>query len=115
MADRFVPEDVITERFERLRVVIERSALARHEARVGRTESVLIEGPSPRNEERWSGRTTQNKLVHFEPRFDGDIRCGAGGYADVRITRAARHHLIGDLVAVTAAPRHRTRIPIAVL
>jgi tRNA-2-methylthio-N6-dimethylallyladenosine synthase len=115
MADRFVPEDVIADRFERLRVVIERSALARHEARVGRTESVLIEGPSPRNDQRWSGRTSQNKLVHFEPRFDGDIRCAVGGYADVRIRRAARHHLIGELVAVTSAPRHRTRIPVAAL
>jgi len=115
MTDAFVPEDVIADRFERLRVVIERSALARHEARVGRVESVLIEGPSPRHETRWSGRTTQNKLVHFEPDFAAEIRCGAGGYADVLITGAGRHHLIGDLVAVTAAPKHKTRIPVAAL
>ena len=68
MTDRFVPEDVIADRFERLRVVLERSALARHEARVGAVESVLVEGPSKRDDSRWSGRTTQNKLVHFEPR-----------------------------------------------
>ena len=30
---------------ERLRVVVERSALARHRARVGRVEEVLVEGP----------------------------------------------------------------------
>jgi tRNA-2-methylthio-N6-dimethylallyladenosine synthase len=111
MEDRFVPEDVVADRFDRLKVVLERSALARHEARVGRVESVLVEGPSKRDESRWSGRTTQNKLVHFE-KVDG---CAAGGYADVLITHGARHHLMGDVVAVTAAPRHKTRIPVAAL
>ncbi len=115
MSDAFVPEDVIAERFERLRVVLERSALARHEARVGRVESVLIEGPSARHETRWSGRTSQNKLLHFEPVFDGQVRVGAGGYADVLVTAGARHHLIGDVVAITAAPKHKTRIPVAAL
>jgi len=124
MTDAFIPKDVIADRFERLRVVVERSALARHEARVGHVESVLIEGLSPRHATRWSGRTTQNKLVHFEPVgsgdrtqpvFDGGVRMGAGGYADVLITGAARHHLIGDVVAVTAAPKHKTRIPVAAL
>ncbi|MEY2399019.1 MAG: tRNA-2-methylthio-N6-dimethylallyladenosine synthase [Actinomycetota bacterium] len=115
MTDAFVPEDVIADRFERLRVVVERSALARHEARVGRVESVLIEGPSPRHDTRWSGRTTQNKLVHFEPRSDGELRTASGGYADVVITSAGRHHLIGEVVAVTAGPKHKTRIPVAAL
>ena len=32
MTDRFVPAEVVAERFERLRVVVERSALARHRA-----------------------------------------------------------------------------------
>ncbi len=111
MTDRFVPEDVIAERFERLRIVLERSALARHEARVSRVESVLIEGPSKRDASKWSGRTTQNKLVHFERA----VGVAAGGYADVRITRAGRHHLSGDVVAVTAQPKHKTRIPVAAL
>ncbi|HEX2063705.1 MAG TPA: tRNA (N6-isopentenyl adenosine(37)-C2)-methylthiotransferase MiaB, partial [Acidimicrobiales bacterium] len=46
LTDRFVPPEVVAERFERLRVVVERSALARHSARVGRIEEVLVEGPS---------------------------------------------------------------------
>ena len=37
---------VASERFERLRIVVERSAIAKHEARVGRIEEVLVEGPS---------------------------------------------------------------------
>ena len=29
------------------------------------------------------------------------------------MTGAARHHLSGELVAVTAPPSHRTRIPVS--
>src|SRR5688572_30119760 len=36
LADRFVPPAVTAARFDRLRVVVERSALARHRDRVGR-------------------------------------------------------------------------------
>ena len=108
MTDRFVPPEVVAERFERLRVVVERSALGRHRERVGRVEEVLVEGPSRKDPSRLTGRTRQNKLVHFagEPLAPGTV-------ADVRVTGAAPHHLRGELVAVTARPRHRTRIPVA--
>jgi hypothetical protein len=32
----------------------------------------------------------------------------------VRITSAASHFLRGELAGITARPRHRTRIPVAV-
>ena len=67
MTDRFVPADVVADRFERLRVVVERSALARHRDRVGRVEEVVVEGPSKRDPTVTTGRTSQNKLVHFAP------------------------------------------------
>jgi hypothetical protein len=38
----------------------------------------------------------------------------AGGYATVRITGAAPHYLRGELVEVTARPRHRALIPLMV-
>ncbi|MDP9452438.1 MAG: tRNA (N6-isopentenyl adenosine(37)-C2)-methylthiotransferase MiaB [Actinomycetota bacterium] len=104
-----VPGDVVAERFARLRVVVERSALARHQARVGREEEVVVEGPSKKDPAVLSGRTRQNKLVHFaaaEP-------LAAGTFARVRITAAAPHHLGGELVEVTDRPRHRVRIPVA--
>ena len=47
----FVPTDVIAERFERLKTVVDRSALARHQARVGRSEEVLVEGVSRRDDD----------------------------------------------------------------
>jgi tRNA-2-methylthio-N6-dimethylallyladenosine synthase len=87
-------------------VVVERSALAKHQARVGRVEQVLVEGPSKRDPLMTSGRTRQNKLVHFAGQMP------AGTFAEVRITRAAPHVLAGELVDVTAWPRHKTRIPV---
>src|SRR6202167_4501986 len=45
----FVPDEVVAERFEKLRVVVERSALARHRARIGRVEEVIVEGRSARD------------------------------------------------------------------
>jgi tRNA-2-methylthio-N6-dimethylallyladenosine synthase len=107
--DELVPAEVCAERFERLRVVVERSALQRHQGRVGRTEEVLVEGPSRKDPSVLTGRTRQNKLVHF--RSPDPLR--PGSYASVLVSRAAPHHLTGELVAVTAAPRHRTRIPVA--
>jgi tRNA-2-methylthio-N6-dimethylallyladenosine synthase len=107
--DRFVAADVAGERFARLKAVIERSALRKHEARIGRVEEVLVEGPSRKDAAVLTGRTRQNKLVHFA----GSV--AVGGYAEVRVTGAAPHHLTGELVAVTARPRHKTRIPVAAL
>jgi tRNA-2-methylthio-N6-dimethylallyladenosine synthase len=89
-------------------VVVERSALARHRARIGRIEGVLVEGPSKKDPAVSTGRTRQGKLVHFpSPR---PVRPGT--YADVEITAAAPHHLLGRCVEVTAGPTHRTRIPV---
>ncbi len=105
----FVDPAVVAERFARLRIVIERSALARHEARVGRREEVLIEGPSKRNPAMTSGRTRQNKLVHFAAPFT--LR--PGGYALVDIVSAAPHHLMGEFVEATAEAMHKTRIPVS--
>jgi tRNA-2-methylthio-N6-dimethylallyladenosine synthase len=107
--DDFVPADVSAERFERLRVVVERSALARHRARVGATEEVMVEGPSRKDPSATTGRTRHNKLVHF--RSPTPLR--PGSYAEVTITAAGPHHLIGDLSQVTIPARHRTRIPVA--
>jgi tRNA-2-methylthio-N6-dimethylallyladenosine synthase len=111
MADRFVPADVVADRFERLRLVVERSALNHHHARIGRTEEVLVEGLSKRDDSLVTGRTGQNKLVHFGPVDRHAVPDGC--YAQVRVTGAARHHLSGELVEVTARPAHRVRIPVA--
>ena len=92
--------------------VVEASALRKHEARVGRTEDVLVEGPSKNNAAMWSGRTGQNKLVHFSPA--AGMR--AGDFVPVTITAAAPHWLRGEIAGqVRAGRRRRTRIPVEVV
>lgn len=110
LVDQFVDPAVVAERFERLRIVVERSALAKHRARIGRIEEILVEGPSKRNPQVLSGRTRQNKLVHFTPTHP--VRSGA--YVMVEITDAAPHHLLGRFLEQVAEPSHRTRIPVTV-
>jgi tRNA-2-methylthio-N6-dimethylallyladenosine synthase len=125
MTDRFIPPDVVAERFEQLKLVLERSALTRHEARVGREEDVLVEGVSKRDPGVLSARTRQGKLVHFEAPSAGKPPSAnppgpkapaadppAGSYARVRVTGAAPHFLRGEFLALTALPRHRLRIPV---
>ena len=109
MADRFVAPAVAGERFERLRIVVERSALAANRARVGRLEEVLVEGPSRKDRTVSSARTRQNRLVHFTP----PEHLRPGSYATVEITGAAPHHLTGRFVELLAEPSHRVRIPVA--
>ena len=110
MGDDFVAPEVAAERMTRLLEVVEGHALVKHEARVGRTEVVLLEGPSKKDATVWSGRTRQGKLVHFVP---GDAPVAVGGEADVLVTSAAPHFLRGDLLAVRPARRpSRIRIPV---
>jgi tRNA-2-methylthio-N6-dimethylallyladenosine synthase len=108
--DEFIAAEVAAERFAQLKVVVERSALAKHQARVGRVEEVLVEGPSKKDPEVTTGRTRQNKLVHFPGH-----RLAPGTFASVRVTGAAPHHLSGELIEVTGRPRHKTRIPLTVV
>jgi tRNA-2-methylthio-N6-dimethylallyladenosine synthase len=107
--DQMIAPEVAADRFERLRVVVERSALAKHRDRVGRLEEILVEGPSKKDPGLVSGRTGQGKLVHVP---DPDRQLRPGSWADVRIVRAAPHFLAGELVECTAGPLHRTRIPV---
>lgn len=109
LEDRFIDSHVAAQRFERLRVVVERSALAKHRARIGRREELLVEGPSKRDPGVLSGRTRQNKLVHFVP--DAPMR--SGSYALVDIVDAAPHHLMGRFVEQLADAAHTIRIPVS--
>ena len=112
LTEQFVPAEVVAERFERLKVVVERSALAAHQARVDRLEEVLVEGPSKKDAGVLAGRTRQGKLVHFS----ADESVTEGDFAQVRIGRAAPHHLSGTLVSLERHGRgaRRASIPLSV-
>jgi tRNA-2-methylthio-N6-dimethylallyladenosine synthase len=73
---------------------------------IGRIEEVLVEGPSRKDASVLSGRTRQNKLVHFEPPHP--VRTGA--YATVEVTSAAPHHLVGEFRELLTEPSHKRRI-----
>jgi tRNA-2-methylthio-N6-dimethylallyladenosine synthase len=114
MVDDFVAPEVTQERMARLTELVEEHALVKHEARVGCNEPLLLEGPSKNDDTMWSGRTRQNKLVHFAP---GEREPVVGGAAEVVVTYAAPHWLRGDLVDLAPPPSvtrpARIRIPVA--
>ena len=115
MADAFVDPAEVADRFARLSVVIERSALARNQGRIGRSEEVLIEGPSKKDATVLTGRTRQGKLVHFRPPAGHDQPV-PGSYGTVLVERAAPHHLTGQLTSLEQVPRSapgRVRIPVS--
>ena len=109
MGDSFVASEVIKERFERLKEVSDRSALRHHQARVGRREEVLVEGPSRRNDQMLSGRTRQGKLIHF-PVSEHAPR--AGSLVSVDVTYGAPYYLLGEMSDVLRSPRHKIRVPL---
>ena len=119
MHDRFVPREVSVDRYERLRRVIERSSRLANEARIGRVEEVVVEGPSKKDPAVTTGRSRRNTLVHFPSPPGGAPRPGT--YARVEVTAAAANFLQGALVdleaptsATTAdASSVRRRIPVA--
>jgi tRNA-2-methylthio-N6-dimethylallyladenosine synthase len=115
MTDRFVPPEVVGERFDQLKAVLERSALIRHAARVGREEEALVEGVSKRDPGVLSGRTRQGKLVHFDKPASPAFNPMPGSYVRVRVTSAAPHFLRGELIEQLAPPKHKVRIPVRVL
>ena len=90
------PADVIAERFERLEAVVERSLCPATRPGSGRTEEVLVEGVSQRDESMLTGRTRQSKLVHFAA--DGTGRPGRprrGPWPGSPVTAGHPHHLPG--------------------
>ncbi len=113
--DDFVAHDVAVARFERLRLVVERSSRLRHRDRVGRVEEIVVEGPSKRDPSVVTGRTRQNKLIHL-PMPEASAARRPGSIATAEVTDAAGHWLSGRLVDVVAvAPRRSIRIPVVAL
>jgi tRNA-2-methylthio-N6-dimethylallyladenosine synthase len=92
MSDRFVPDDVIHERFNRLAETQNRISAERNAAMVGSTVEVLSEGPSKKNEDVATTRTRTGKVVHVEGRHP------SGSFLNVQVRSAAMHHLVGTPV-----------------
>ncbi len=109
MTEKFVAHDVAVDRYERLRAVIERSSRLANEARIGKVEEIVIEGPSKKDSAVLSGRTRRNTLVHFPWRHDTMPQ--QGGYAQVRVIAAAANFLEGALVDLEAPVEMPLKMP----
>jgi tRNA-2-methylthio-N6-dimethylallyladenosine synthase len=90
MADEFVPDEVIQQRFNRLVETQNRISGERNLQMVGETVEVLSEGPSKKDDMVATTRTRTGKVVHVEGRHP------SGNFFDVRVESAAMHHLVGS-------------------
>ncbi|MFV1958814.1 MAG: MiaB/RimO family radical SAM methylthiotransferase, partial [Planctomycetota bacterium] len=88
-----VPEDVKQERNVTLHAAQDAVSERRNAALIGRTVEVLVDGVSRTRDDMLSGREPGNRLVHFP----GDASL-AGEMADVLVTAAGRHSLVGKIV-----------------
>jgi tRNA-2-methylthio-N6-dimethylallyladenosine synthase len=89
-----VPEDVKMERNQLLLADLDKRVKAMNKRYVGQDLEVMVEGPSKRNSERWTGRSDTNKVVIFDP-VEG---LQVGDFVTVRIDRTTSHSLFGDIV-----------------
>jgi tRNA-2-methylthio-N6-dimethylallyladenosine synthase len=95
MADD-VPEELKTERLERVIALQERISWELNQQWVGRNVEVLVEGPSKRQQAQtrtYYGRTPQGKTAIFAQ------EAAANSLVQVRVERATSHTLFGELVA----------------
>ncbi|MEO0446479.1 MAG: MiaB/RimO family radical SAM methylthiotransferase, partial [Verrucomicrobiota bacterium] len=87
-----LPERVKEERNQDLLSLINEISQKKNEALVGETLEVLCEGPSKKNAERMSGRTSTNRIVIFEGR-----ERHIGELVKVKVRDTTGHTLYGEL------------------
>jgi tRNA-2-methylthio-N6-dimethylallyladenosine synthase len=105
-----VPPEVVTERYQRLKAVVDASSLQGNVDQLGRTAEVLVSAGEGRKDgatSRLSGRARDGRLVHFAPvgaAVQQSVR--PGDVVTTVITGAAPHHLVADGAVLT---HRRTR------
>jgi len=112
MTDKFVDAEIVKRRIVRLCELEKKDATEKHKDQVGKTEELLVVDVSRQKPNMISGRTTQNKLVHFDPL---DQIIPEGSYVKVKINDFASHWLFGDLIEVISKPaKKRTMLEVSV-
>ena len=92
-----VPRDVVQHRYDRLAALVNEIAWEENQRLVGRRVELLVaegEGRKDAATHRLSGRGPDNRLVHFTPPADTEVR--PGDMVTVEVTYAAPHHLVAD-------------------
>lgn len=96
LAARRYKDDVpLEEKKRRLSEIVALQGLlskASNQKDLGKTFSVLAEGPSKKNPDEWMGRNSQNKVIVFTKPAD----LQKGQYIDVTVTDCTRATLIGE-------------------
>jgi tRNA-2-methylthio-N6-dimethylallyladenosine synthase len=88
-----IPEEVKSDRLQRLNRAVANGAYLCSQRYLGRTEMVLIEGENPKNPQQMMGRTASNRLV-FCP-GEGKLR---GQLLSIKITEARSFSLTGNII-----------------
>jgi len=92
--DKYIPEDVKTERLARLNDKVKENCLKSNKKYVGREMEVLIEGfENHKGKNIITGRTRNNKLVHIPCDTDR-----TGEFLNVKITGCKTWYLNGELI-----------------
>ncbi|QZY29642.1 tRNA (N6-isopentenyl adenosine(37)-C2)-methylthiotransferase MiaB [Nocardioides coralli] len=92
-----VPRPVVQQRYDRLVALVNEIAWEENQRLVGRRVELLVaegEGRKDAATHRLSGRGPDNRLVHFAPPADQQVR--PGDMVTVEISYAAPHHLVAD-------------------
>ncbi|EDM27164.1 hypothetical protein LNTAR_15882 [Lentisphaera araneosa HTCC2155] len=91
-------EETKIERNQILLKDLEERLTHKNEQRVGTIEEIMVEGVSKRNDDKWTGRTTNYKIVIFDPQEDVKV----GDLINIKIERATQHALYGSYVEHTS-------------
>ncbi|RAV30855.1 tRNA (N6-isopentenyl adenosine(37)-C2)-methylthiotransferase MiaB [Sinomicrobium soli] len=91
-----VPEEVKKRRLTEIINLQQQHGLFRTQQHLGKTEEVLIEGPSRKSDAHWMGRNTQNTVVVF-PKEHYNI----GDFVNVKITDCTAATLIGEATGLS--------------
>jgi tRNA-2-methylthio-N6-dimethylallyladenosine synthase len=105
-----LPKEIVQERYERLLELVNDIAWEENQKLVGQEVEVLVangEGRKDSANNRMSGRSRDNRLVHFEVP-EGQLP-RPGDLVKVKVSRAAPYFLVADLSADSSFELIRTR------
>jgi tRNA-2-methylthio-N6-dimethylallyladenosine synthase len=89
--EKQVPKEIVQERYERLAALQDRITREENDKLVGQTVEVLVSAEKGRKGDRWSGRSEDSRLVHFDL---GTESPRPGDVVTVRIEEASTFHLV---------------------
>ncbi|MEY4327412.1 MAG: tRNA ((37)-C2)-methylthiotransferase MiaB [Actinomycetota bacterium] len=106
-----LPKEIVQERYERLLALVNDIAWQENKKQIGKTVEVLVatgEGRKDSQTRRQTGRTQDNRLVHFEVPVGAEV-ARPGDLVTVQVTQAAPYHLLAETSPGSVYQVRRTR------